>query len=104
MSCYQIKISGQVQGVFFRHSAKQEAEKLGLVGYAKNLPPHLESRCGGVPDGSVEIIACLPTGDGDKEKIEEFINWCRQGPDLAQVEKVETKDMPFRKFQDFQII
>lgn len=88
MPCYQIKIFGLVQGVFFRHSAKMEAEKLGLVGYVKNAP-----------DGSVGIVAC-----GGEEKLKEFINWCRQGPDLANVEKVETKGLPSREFQDFQII
>ena len=88
MSCYQIKISGMVQGVFFRDSAKQEAKKLGLVGYAKNLA-----------DGSVEIVAC-----GDEEKIKEFISWCRQGPDSAKVEKTEISETPFQNFKDFQIL
>jgi acylphosphatase len=93
MPCFQIKISGLVQGVFFRHSAKAEAEKIGIVGYTKNLD-----------DGSVEIVACLPTGDGDQDKIDEFIKWCRHGPALAQVEKVEMNEIPYREFKDFQIL
>ena len=88
MSCYQIKISGLVQGVFLRYSVKQKAEKLGLVGYAKNLE-----------DGSVEIVVC-----GDKDKINELINWCRIGPDLAKVKDVEIIEKPFQEFKDFQVL
>lgn len=66
-------ISGQVQGVFFRHGAKQVAQRLGIVGWIRNNP-----------DGSVEALAC-----GRKENLEEFIAWCKQGPPFAQVEKVE---------------
>lgn len=98
MSCFQIKVSGFVQGVFFRHSAKIEAEKLGILGYTKNLD-----------DGSVEIVACLPSrdlphGDGEKDKINEFIKWCQRGPALAQVDSVETKEIATQKFSDFRII
>ena len=88
MSCFQIKVSGFVQGVFFRHSAKNEAEKLALVGYAKNLD-----------DGSVEIAVC-----GEKEKINEFIKWCHHGPALAQVDSVEIKEIAQQKFSDFRIL
>ena len=88
MKCFQIKISGMVQGVFFRHSAKQKAEKLGLVGYVKNLD-----------DGSVEVVVC-----GEENKIKEFINWCRQGPDSAKVEKAEVGAIPFQEFYDFRIL
>jgi acylphosphatase len=93
MPCFQIKVSGLVQGVFFRYSAKVEAEKIGIVGYTKNLD-----------DGSVEIVACLPTGDGDQEKIDEFIKWCRHGPALAQVEKLEVKRIKGREFSSFDIL
>src|SRR3990167_5006620 len=83
MTCFLIKVSGLVQGVFFRHSAKIEAEKLGLKGCAKNLK-----------DGSVEIIVCLtsgdlPQGDGSKDKINEFVEWRRNGSSMAKVERIE---------------
>ena len=99
MKCFQIKVSGFVQGVFFRHSAKNEAEKLGLVGYAKNLPSHLQEGSGGLDDGSVEIVVC-----GDKIKIEEFVKWCHHGPALAQVDSVEIKEIAQQKFSDFRIL
>jgi acylphosphatase len=65
-------ISGRVQGVFYRASAQQEAMRLGLVGEIRNLP-----------DGSVEVVV-----EGPRERIEEFIAWCRQGPPAADVETV----------------
>ena len=68
-----IKIFGQVQGVFFRHSAKREAERLGLTGWVRNND-----------DGSVEIRA-----EGPRDKLEEFIVWCKKGPPAAKVERVE---------------
>ncbi len=66
-------INGQVQGVFFRFMAKEEAEKLGLTGRVQNKP-----------DGSVEILA-----EGDKDKLEELIAWCQKGPEHAKVENAD---------------
>ena len=68
-----VKIYGRVQGVFFRRSAKVEADKLGIVGWARNDD-----------DGSVEILAV-----GEKQKLKEFIKWCKNGPEMAKVDKVE---------------
>jgi len=68
-------ISGRVQGVFYRASAQQEAMRLGLVGEVRNLP-----------DGGVEAIV-----EGPKERVEEFIDWCRQGPPSADVENVRVR-------------
>jgi len=106
MSCFQIKIFGLVQGVFFRYSAKIEAEKLGLVGYAKNLPP--EGR-GDLSGGAVEIVVCSPAENFlqkkvGENKIQEFINWCHRGPALAKIERVEIKEIPLKKFDNFQIL
>ena len=71
----KIKIFGKVQGVFFRKSAKDEAVKLGLVGWVRNNN-----------DGSVELLAA-----GEKEKLDEFVSWCKAGPALAEVENVEVE-------------
>ena len=88
MTCFLIKVSGLVQGVFFRHSAKIEAEKLGLKGCAKNLK-----------NESVEIIVC-----GEKDKINEFIEWCRNGSSMAKVERIEAKEIEYKKFENFNIL
>ena len=88
MICCLVKVFGLVQGVFFRYSAKIEADKLNLVGYAKNLD-----------DGSVEIIVC-----GNKEKIDGFIEWCRNGSAMAKVERVEAGGIEFQEFENFDIL
>jgi len=81
-------VYGQVQGVFFRRSAKLEAEKLGIVGWARNLD-----------DGSVEVMA-----EGDRENLDEFIKWCKKGPPFAKVEKVEFEELKgLEGFSDFSI-
>lgn len=66
-------ISGRVQGVFFRHNTQVEASKRGIKGWVKNLP-----------DGRVEAVFL-----GQKEKVEEMVNWCHQGPPGAWVRDVE---------------
>ncbi|MGV9202670.1 MAG: acylphosphatase [Promethearchaeia archaeon] len=68
-----IDIEGRVQGVFFRYSTKKTARKLGLEGYAQNMP-----------DGSVHIEA-----QGGEEKLEELLDFAREGPRLARVDNVE---------------
>lgn len=84
-----IKIHGQVQGVFFRHSARIEAQKLGLVGWIRNNP-----------DETVEALA-----EGPKEKLEEFVKWCKKGPPPANVGKVEVRwQGGSEDFESFEIV
>ena len=68
-----IKIYGQVQGVFFRVNARKEAEKLGIKIDARNEP-----------DGTVYIEA-----EGEEKDLDKLIKWCQKGPALAKVEKIE---------------
>jgi acylphosphatase len=70
-----VYISGQVQGVFFRASAHGGAKKLGLTGWVRNTL-----------DGQVEAVF-----EGDEAKVEEMVEWCRHGPDGAQVAGVDVK-------------
>jgi acylphosphatase len=69
-----VRISGRVQGVFFRDSARRRAEELGLAGWVKNLP-----------DGKVEAVF-----EGPSERVREMVRWCEGGPRGASVENVET--------------
>lgn len=83
-----IKINGHVQGVFFRARAQEQAKKLNIKGYAKNLH-----------DGSVVIVA-----QGEKENLEDLIAWCHDGSPSAKVKKVETSwETPQETFVDFSI-
>ncbi len=72
----RILVSGRVQGVFYRDSCRQEAERLGLTGSARNLD-----------DGRVEVIA-----EGDERTVQELIDWCRSGPSHADVDDVEVTE------------
>ena len=68
----RFRITGRVQGVYFRHNARMEAERLALTGYARNLP-----------DGSVEVLA-----QGPVAAVEQLRQWLHQGPKMARVESV----------------
>lgn len=84
-----ILVSGRVQGVFFRSQTKNQADRLGLTGWVKNLP-----------DGKVEIVA-----QGKRENLEKLIAWSRKGPILAKVEKLEIKwKEPDNFFSSFEVI
>lgn len=73
-------ISGRVQGVFFRESTRREAEPLGIVGHAVNLP-----------DGRVEVL-----GRGRADALDELEDWLQEGPPNARVDSVQsvTVDQP----------
>lgn len=82
-----IKITGLVQGVFFRHTALRKAQEFGIEGYAKNEA-----------DGSVLIEA-----EGPEEALEMFAAWCRQGPPSAEVKGVEVVEGAFENYTGFTI-
>ncbi|MFA6992458.1 MAG: acylphosphatase [Candidatus Gracilibacteria bacterium] len=79
-----ILVWGHVQGVFYRSSAKKKANTLNISGYAKNLS-----------SGEVEILA-----QGQRENIEQFIEWCREGPSAANVDRVEVSWQPAGEILD----
>jgi acylphosphatase len=68
----RFRITGKVQGVYFRHSTRVEAERLAIKGYARNLA-----------DGSVEVVA-----QGPVAAVERLRQWLHQGPTMARVETV----------------
>ncbi len=68
-----ILVKGRVQGVFFRFSTREEAQKRSIVGWIRNLP-----------DGCVEAIF-----EGEKGKVRAMIDFCRVGPPRANVIRVD---------------
>ena len=68
-----ILVSGTVQGVFYRASTKQKSDALGVKGWVRNLL-----------DGRVEMMAAA-----DKEQLDALIQWCREGPPMANVTNIE---------------
>jgi acylphosphatase len=84
---FKLSVSGKVQGVFFRASTKEAAERLGINGFVRNEP-----------DGSVYIEA-----EGEEEKLNQFVEWCRVGPPRARVEKLEMIEGEALGFTSFQV-
>jgi acylphosphatase len=82
-----IRITGRVQGVGFRYSAKQVARELGIKGYIRNLP-----------DGAVYIEA-----EGTLPRLEDFIAWCNDGPPRAVIQFVDVYDGEVLNYQDFKV-
>ena len=68
-----VVVEGIVQGVFFRARTREEASSLGLSGWVRNCL-----------DGRVEAVF-----EGEKDKVEKILKWCKKGPPGATVRKVE---------------
>jgi len=87
MKHYNIRIQGKVQGVFYRASTQDKAKELGLNGWVRNEP-----------DGSVYAEA-----EGERDKLDQFIDWCKQGPPRANVENVYFEVGEVVGFESFTI-
>ncbi len=85
-------VSGYVQGVGYRWFARQQAQTLGLAGYARNLR-----------DGRVEVVA-----QGPRESLLRFVEALRRGPEGASVDDVEVRweprDLPSQPYVGFGIL
>ncbi len=88
MATVHLMISGKVQGVFYRATAKQKAEELSLSGWIKNTAGE-----------SVEA-----TISGTHEAVDAFIAWCWQGPPRAQVTNVQVTPKPDSGLSGFEVI
>lgn len=87
MKHLNIKVFGKVQGVFYRHSAKEKAGLLGLAGFIQNTD-----------DGSVYLEV-----EGEDGDINDFLTWCKTGPQLAQVEKIDVQENQPQNLSVFEI-
>ncbi|MEO5362436.1 MAG: acylphosphatase [Magnetococcus sp. DMHC-8] len=88
LSHKRLHIFGRVQGVYYRVSTQQEAERLGVTGWVKNRP-----------DGSVEAEA-----HGPPSAVTALIAWCQHGPPGARVERVEVTDCPPADYPNWTIV
>lgn len=87
MKRLRIRVSGKVQGVFYRASTQAMAKELGLNGWVQNEP-----------DGSVLIEA-----EGEDQKLEKLVEWCQQGPGAAQVADVHAEEVQPEGLNSFEI-
>ena len=85
---YQFKVSGKVQGVWFRKSTWEEANRLGVKGIVRNEA-----------DGSVYVEA-----SASPSVMSQFVNWLKDGPPLARVASLSAHPFtPSQPYHDFQI-
>jgi acylphosphatase len=84
-----LRIHGLVQGVSYRASARDQALRLGVLGWVRNLP-----------HGDVEAVV-----SGPPAAVDQFIAWCRQGPEEATVDSVAvTEDTSGQAFSTFLVL
>ena len=84
----KVIVKGRVQGVFYRDSTKNEADRLGVKGYVKNLV-----------NGSVEAVF-----EGETTDVTHMIEWCYKGPSASRVDHVQIQETALiSNFQTFEI-
>ncbi len=87
MACRRCRVTGRVQGVFFRASTRDVAVPMQITGHALNLP-----------NGSVEVLAC-----GDPAEVAELERWLHDGPPGASVTSVECIDVDCEEPERFAV-
>lgn len=85
--CLHGYASGKVQGVGFRQHTAEQADRLDLDGWVKNLP-----------DGQVEVLL-----EGEEEQVQELVAWLEQGPPRARVDALELSPQPVQGITGFLI-
>jgi acylphosphatase len=83
----RVVVSGRVQGVFFRDTVRNAAEREGVAGWVRNAS-----------DGTVEAVL-----EGDAAAVERVIALSREGPPAAEVDAVEVFDEPDEGLTGFRV-
>jgi acylphosphatase len=85
--CMHAYVSGRVQGVYFRQATAEQAERLDLAGWVRNLD-----------DGRVEVLF-----EGEEEAVRELAAWLRLGPEQAEVASLELYEQPLQGIAGFLV-
>ncbi len=88
MKTIKIFITGTVQGIFFRNFIKEQAEKLELKGFVRNLD-----------DGRIEVIS-----EGRDENVNQLVEKCKQGPPQSEIKDVQVQELKHQSFDSFKIL
>lgn len=84
----EVRVTGRVQGVWFRQNTKNTADQNRVHGWCRNNS-----------DGSVEAVF-----EGDETAVKAVVDWCKSGPDLARVDDLRVEwQTPTGEFNRFQI-
>jgi acylphosphatase len=84
---YRVVVTGRVQGVWFRESCREHAERLGVSGWVRNRA-----------DGAVEIEV-----EGAEDAVSQLVSWCRLGPPAAEVDGIELDELPVSGDRAFRV-
>jgi acylphosphatase len=87
MIAVHVRVSGRVQGVFYRAFTKDRAKGLGIKGWVRNLP-----------GGGVEAVL-----EGERQKVGELLKFMKSGPSGSMVLGMELSELECRGYQDFEI-
>ncbi len=83
----RVTVEGRVQGVFFRDSTRDHAERHGVAGWVSNRP-----------DGGVEVVL-----EGARDRVEQVLRFLESGPPRASVERVDVQDEEPEGLSGFQV-
>lgn len=83
--CWHALVSGRVQGVAYRQHTDEQAQRLDLDGWVRNLD-----------DGRVEVLF-----EGEAEAVQALATWLEQGPSAAEVVDVTLSEMPLQGLAGF---
>ena len=86
-SCYRLKISGKVQGVWYRKSTQIQAKTLDLTGWVQNEADTL--------------VTCV--AEGPESDLEALVTWCRHGPPHAKVSEFNTESIAPTGAMSFEV-
>ncbi len=87
MKTLKVIIEGIVQGVFFRQFIKDNADKLDVRGFVRNLN-----------DGKIEVVM-----EGKNKEVEELLNRCKKGPTHSEIRNIQAEEMRHQGFSNFKI-
>ena len=88
MISVHVRVSGRVQGVFYRAYTKAQAQELGVKGWVRN-----------VPGGGVEAIL-----EGERQKVGELVGLMKTGPEGSMISGLELSELKCKGYEDFKII
>ena len=88
MISVHVRVSGRVQGVFYRSYTKAQAQELGVKGWVRN-----------VPGGGVEAIL-----EGERQKVGELVSLMKAGPEGSMISGLELSELKCKGYEDFKII
>lgn len=88
MICVHVRVSGRVQGVFFRSFTQNKAKELEIKGWVRNIP-----------GGGVEAVL-----EGERQKVGELLSLMKAGPESAMVLGIELSELKCKGYDSFEIL